>query len=200
MGSNNQGQPTAGEVRARLEWFKAEILPHEAALRARLRRILPGRADLDDIAAEAMARAFATPDFARISAGRAWLFRLARNLFIDQARRSRIVAFEALADYELIADSRDSEAALEARDALRRLQTIIEGLPIQCRRAFILRRIYERPVAEIAETMNLSVSTVDKHIARATAKVMTAMAEFGDLDIERSGAEPGERGIGSVIP
>ena len=78
----------AWAMRARLNWFKAEILPHEAALRARLRRVMPRRADIDNIVAEAMARAFATEDFGRVTSGRGWLFRVARNLVIDEARRA----------------------------------------------------------------------------------------------------------------
>ncbi|MBB6228763.1 RNA polymerase sigma-70 factor (ECF subfamily) [Polymorphobacter multimanifer] len=182
--SNNHDPRVAGaQVRARLDWFKGQVLPHEAALRARLRRIMPRRADLDDIVAEALARAFATEDFARVTGGRAWLFRIARNLIIDQARRDKIISFEQLADFDLIASDVNTEARLEARDELRRLEAIVDTLPIQCRRAFILRRIYDKPVAEIAEEMGLSVSTVDKHIARATAKVMVAIGEFEEFRV-----------------
>lgn len=89
-----QNQPDKlHQVRARLDWFKAEVLPHEAALRARLRRVMPRRADIDNIVAEALARAFATENFARVTSGRAWLFRVARNLVIDEARRAQIIGF-----------------------------------------------------------------------------------------------------------
>lgn len=177
------GKLDARLLRARIDWFKAEVLPHEAALRSRLRRVMPRRADLDDIVAESLARAFDTKDFARVTGGRAYVFRIARNLIIDQARRDKIVSFEQLADFDLIASDQNAEARLEARDELRRLEAIVDTLPIQCRRAFILRRIYDKPVAEIAEEMGLSVFTVDKHIARATAKVMLAIGEFEEFRI-----------------
>ena len=137
---------------------------------------------LDNIVAEAMARAFATEDFGRVTSGRGWLFRVARNLVIDEARRARIVGFEQLVEIDLIEEIGAAEARLEARDALRRLEAIVETLPIQARRAFILRRVHDKSVRDIAEEMGLSVFTVDKHIARATAMVMRALAEFGDLD------------------
>lgn len=169
------------QVRARLDWFKAEILPHEGALRARLVRVMPRRTDIDNIVAEAMARAFATENFVRVTSGRAWLFRVARNLVIDEARRAQIIKFEQLVDVDLIEEIGAAEARLGARDTLRRLEAIVETLPIQARRAFILRRVHDKSVREIAEEMGLSVYTVDKHIARATAMVMRALAEFGDL-------------------
>jgi RNA polymerase sigma factor (sigma-70 family) len=189
-------------TRAKLEWFKLTILPHEAALRARLRRILPRRIDIDDLVAETMTRAFATEDHARITAGRAYIFQIARNLIIDEARRNRVVAFDQLVDADLLTDTLSTEAALEARDELRRLQAIIDTLPIQCRRAFILRRVYGKSGNEIAEEMGLAVSTVDKHIARATLKVMEALGEYEDFGFGRSRLQrrgtTGDRGRGGA--
>ena len=185
-------------VRAKLDWFKTTILPHEAALRGRLRRILPRRDDLDDLVAEVMTRAYATVDYAQLTAGRAYLFQIARNLIIDEARRAKIVSFDQIADVDLLMDHSSAERMLQARDELRRLDEIIETLPIQCRRAFILRRVHDKSVREIAEEMGLSVSTVDKHIGRATIRVMQAIGQFEDFGFERSlrqrGGATGDRG------
>jgi RNA polymerase sigma-70 factor (ECF subfamily) len=190
-------------VRAKLDWFKETILPHEGALRGRLRRVLPRRDDLDDLVSEVMTRAYATEDFARFTAGRAYLFQIARNLIIDEARRAKIVSFEQIADVDLLMDHASAEKMLQARDELRRLGEIIETLPIQCRRAFILRRVHDKSVREIAEEMGLSVSTVDKHIGRATIRVMQAIGQFEDFGFERSlrqrGGAAGDRG-GSSTP
>ncbi|MCJ2185747.1 sigma-70 family RNA polymerase sigma factor [Novosphingobium beihaiensis] len=164
-------------ARSKLDWFKQTILPHEAALRGRLRRVLPHSSELDDMVSETMARAFAVEDYRRVTNGRSYLFTIARNLVIDEARRAKVVSYEVIADLDLIADDMSAERKLQARDELRRLETIIDSLPIQCRRAFILRRLHGRPVKEIAEEMGLSVSTVDKHIARAALKVMQAIGK-----------------------
>jgi len=171
---------TNNPVRLRLDWFKATILPHEAALRGRMRRVLKQREDLDDVVAEVLARAYAAADFTRITSGRAYLFQIARNLLIDEARRAKIVVLEDIVDLDLVADTLSAERLLQARDQLRRLEAIVETLPPQCRRAFILRRVHDRSVKEIAEEMGLSVFTVDKHIAKATLKVMQALGQFED--------------------
>ena len=173
-------------VRVKLDWFKTIILPHEAALRSRLRRAMPRRDDVDDLVSEAMTRAYATVDFERVTLGRAYLFQIARNLVIDEARRAKIVSLEQIADVDLIPDHSSAENVLMARDQLRRLEAIIETLPPQCRRAFILRKVHDKPVREIAEEMGLSVFTIDKHIARAMVKVMQAIGQFEDLGFERS--------------
>nr|WP_302849066.1 sigma-70 family RNA polymerase sigma factor [Sphingobium sp. AS12] len=170
-----------------MEWFKTVILPQEAALRGRLRRILPSTHELDDMVAEVMTRAYATENWENVTTGRAYLFTIARNLVIDTARRNKVVSFETMADLELLGGENTIEAQLHAREALRQVQVIVESLPVQCRRVFILRRIHEKSMLEIAEEMSLSVSTVEKHLAKAIAIVMRAWAEREETDFERAG-------------
>lgn len=174
-------------VRAKLEWFKTVILPQEAALRGRLRRILPSTHELEDMVAEVLARAYATENWENVTTGRAYLFTIARNLVIDTARRNKVVSFETIADLELLGGENNIEAQLHAREALRQVEAIVESLPTQCRRVFILRRIHEKSMLEIAEEMSLSVSTVEKHLAKAIAIVMRAWSEREETDFERAG-------------
>jgi RNA polymerase sigma factor (sigma-70 family) len=138
------------------------ILPQEAALRGRLRRILPSTHELEDMVAEVLARAYATENWENVTTGRAYLFTIARNLVIDTARRNKVVSFETIADLELLGGENTIEAQLHAREALRQVEAIVDSLPTQCRRVFILRRIHEKSMLEIAEEMSLSVSTVEK--------------------------------------
>ncbi|MBW8911858.1 MAG: sigma-70 family RNA polymerase sigma factor [Sphingomonas sp.] len=145
----------------RIDWFKASILPHEGALRARLRRASASEADLDDLVSEALVRAYGTADWANIANGRHYLFRIARNVLIDNARRNAILSFDSVADLaDTQADSR-TETGISARDELRQVQRAIETMPPQCRRVFILRRVHGRSIGEIAAEMELSASTVE---------------------------------------
>ena len=171
-------------VRAKLNWFQTIILVHRSALRARLRQMAGSGHELDDLCAEVLARAYSVSHWERITAGRAFLFQIARNLIIDNARRNKIVAFEAIADLELLRDGPDMEAQLLARDELKRLQAIVEQLPSQARKVFLLRRVEEKALGEIAEEMKLSVSTVEKHLAKAMLLVMQAYAKFEDRDFD----------------
>ena len=145
-----------------------------------MRRLLPAGYDVDNLVAEAMARAYSAGDPHHTGSGRAFLFQIARNLLIDEVRREKIVSFEFVADMELLHADEKTENVLYARDELRHLQKILDTLPPQCRRAFILRRVFDKSVIEIAEEMRLSVSTVDKHLMRASAKIMDALSQFED--------------------
>lgn len=181
----------------RLEWFKAVILPHEGALRSRLRRLCPAGFDVDNLVAESLARAYTAKDITRIIIGRGYLFAIARNLLIDAARRDTIVSLDFVADLDILRSDDTLEASLTARDELRWLQAVIDTLPPQCRRVFLLRRIHELSLTEIAGQMALSVSTVEKHLAKAVMLVAKAVSEREGGSFERtprrSGQQAGDR-------
>src|SRR3546814_1187574 len=80
---------------------------------------------------------------------------ISRNMLIDAARRDAVVSFYQFGDFDGLRHDHSLEAALSARDELRQLEKIIATLPTQSRRAFVLRRVCERPVAEIAVEMGL---------------------------------------------
>lgn len=195
----------AKSVRERLDWFKQAILPHEGALRSRLRRIVSRSHDVDDIVAECMARAYANGDIHRTHSGKAFLFQIARNLLIDEARREKIVSFELVAELDVLHADNSTEEALHARDELRHLQIILDTLPPQCRRAFILRRVHGKSVKDIAEEMGLAVFTVDKHLTRAAVKIMQAIGQFEGSgfgwSLQKRAGHAGDRSrSGSSVP
>jgi RNA polymerase sigma-70 factor (ECF subfamily) len=162
----------------RLAWFKAVILPHEGVLRGRLRRLTPPGFDLDNLVAESLARAYAAKEIDRITGGRSYLFTIAHNLLIDAARRDTIVSLDFVADLDTLRAVDDSmEAGISARAELRWLQSVVDTLPPQCRRVFLLRRVHDHSLEEIAAEMALSVSTVEKHLAKAVRLVASALAE-----------------------
>lgn len=163
------------DARAKLEWFKATILPHRRALHAHLRM----RSDVEDLVAEALTRAWACNDWSRIDKGRAYLFQVARNLVIDLARREKIIAYDTVVDIDLLESGQSLERQLDARDEVRRLQAILEEMPVQCRRVFVLRRVYGKTLAEIAGEMGLSVSTIEKHLAKGIRLLTQALEADG---------------------
>jgi RNA polymerase sigma factor (sigma-70 family) len=173
------------ERSARLAWFKTIILPHESALRRRVRRWAAPDTDVDDVVAEVLTRAYTTGDWQRIDQGRGFLFAVARNLMVDAARRRAVVSFDMMADMELlnVADEAPTaEAAASARDELRQLQAAVDALPPQCRKVFLLRRVEERSPADIAAQLGLSISTVEKHLAKGMAYVTQALADTDPLN------------------
>lgn len=175
------------ELLVRLEWFKAIILPHEGAVRARLKRICPAGFDVENLVAESLTRAYQVNDFSRVTAGRSYLFAIARNLLIDALRRETIVSLDFVADLDVLrSDDVGAERQIQARDELRWLQGLLERLSPQPRRVFVLRRVHDLSLATIADQMGLSVSTVEKHLAKALTFVAKARAEREDDEFGRT--------------
>ena len=172
---------------ARIAWFKAGVLPHEASLRRFLRRTGAPDMDLDDLVSEALTRTYAAEDWRRITNGRSYLFTIARNLVFDAARRQKIVAFETVADLDalgLVDAQPSAEAVLTTRDELRVLQAAVERLPPRAREVFLLRRVENLSQRQVGERLNLSVSTVEGHFTKAIAALTKALQ---DSDPIRSG-------------
>jgi len=69
------------------EWFLDELYPHEAMLRAWLASRFPSISDFGDIIQEAYVRTVKRSRNKHLTAPKAFLFAIARNLCIDVLRR-----------------------------------------------------------------------------------------------------------------
>jgi RNA polymerase sigma-70 factor, ECF subfamily len=69
-------------------------------------------------------------------------------------------------------DTPDLRAAdLESRDVLRRFDRLLDRLSARDRLVFVLRRMDDMTIEEIAETMDLSTSTVKRAMAHASERL-----------------------------
>ena len=103
----------------------AEVAPH---LRAFARGLCGCRDRADDLAQEAMLRAWAARD--RYAAGtnfKAWTFTILRNHFYSEARRARFHGeYDEVAAERILCAEPGQESAIELADVLRALTTIPE--------------------------------------------------------------------------
>lgn len=162
-------------------WFVAEVLPHAAAYRAKAAYFC-GRDDADDLVQEAYARVLKTPDHRAIVAPRGFVLTIVHNLALERLRRARVVRIDLLASLEMldVADpAPDAFAIAAGRSELQRLLDLIDGLPPQCGRVLHMRKVQGMSPAAIAETLSISVSTVEKHIAKGLALVTRARRDGG---------------------
>lgn len=161
------------------------------AHRAELLRFLAARtgnpAEAEDLAQELWLRAHRTPS-GPVANGRAYLFRMANNLVLDQVRerrrreqRDRAWHGEAYGDPSgapEAADPRaDAERAIEEREEAALLASAIANLPDGARRAFRLHKIDGFSHAEVAERLGISRSGVEKHIALAMKHLRRALGD-----------------------
>ena len=106
---------------------------------------------------------------------RAWMFRLLRNLFLDQQRRRRVEQ-RGLA---VLPPARPQAPVQAGRDALHDLEAAIAALPPAQREALILVAALELDIAEAASITGVAEGTVKARVSRARA----ALAR--DFDTQR---------------
>ena len=164
-----------------VRWFAREILPHEADVRRWLVRRVRGMADchVDEVVQEAYARLWAAGT-QRILNPRAYFFVTVRHIVAEALRRSRVVSIETIADVDslnIASSDVGPERRLSGREEIERMGHILAKLPPKCREAFELRKFAELSQREIAERMQVSESTVEKHLVKALRIVMQEMKE-----------------------
>lgn len=149
------------------------------ALLPRLRRLarsLTGSADkADELVQTACAKALAAQ--ASWQPGTrfdSWLFRIARNAWIDEVRRNRIQVSDAEEDEIERVAGPGGEDAQVARMTLATVMEAIGRLPPEQREVLVLVVMEEMSYAEAAEVLGVPTGTVMSRLARAREKIAAA--------------------------
>lgn len=132
--------------------------------------------EADDLVQEAWIRLECYRREQPVDEPEAFLMRAALNLSID-AHRSRLArGEEVLLEDVVLVDTRPGvEAVLLARERLERLSVCLGRLNGKTRDIFLAHRIDGMSYQQIAKLHGLSVSSVEKHIAKATLLVTSWM-------------------------
>lgn len=107
----------------------------------------------------------------------AFLMRAALNLSIDAYRLRQSRGEEVVLEEQVLLDlSPDAEAVLLAKERVVRLSVCLSRLGERTREIFLAHRIDGLSYQEIAREHHLSVSTVERHVAKALL-LLTAWME-----------------------
>ncbi len=152
-----------------------EVTPH---LRAFARALCGCRDRADDLAQEALMRAWAARD--RYTAGtnfKAWTFTILRNHFYSEARRARFHGdYDETVAERILRAPASQESAIELSDVMRALAAV----PDTYREALILVAVGSLSYEEIADVCGIALGTVKSRICRARAMLCNVL-ESGQL-------------------
>ena len=163
--------------RRRRSRFESVVLPHLDAAYALARWLTRNDADAADVVQEAMLRAFRYFDTYHVGDAKSWILRIVRRTCYSWLERNRPTDIVPLDDEEVL-DKGDvngqvatgnTEALLQHRSDLRRLDVLIEALPAPLREVIVLRELQELGYREIAEVTGVPIGTVMSRLHRARA-------------------------------
>lgn len=160
--------------RGRQEEFTRQALAYADGLH-NLARYLAGDG-ADDLVQETYARAIAAaPRFAAGTNLKAFLFRILRNAFLDQARRARNQPEPPEPEPDLLRD--DAELDLLRSAVGRDIEEALLRLPIDSRTAILLD-LEGLTEGEVAEVMGCARGTVKSRLSRARALLRQSLRAY----------------------
>jgi RNA polymerase sigma-70 factor (ECF subfamily) len=113
----------------------------------------------------------------------AYVFRTARNLLIDCARRARVVSFVLVTELDELPEAPRNEWCPERETAagveLRLLADALGSLPPRCREVVRLRRVEGLSQRDIAARLGIAEGTVEKHMTLGMRALAEALAGRG---------------------
>jgi len=106
----------------------------------------------------------------------AFIYRMGCNIMLDRLKqqrracaRDRAWTRTQLVEHNgvSVADTPDPDAAIAARQRITRILAILENLSPQCGRAFRLHKFDGLSHSQVADTMGITRSAVEKHVSKA---------------------------------
>jgi RNA polymerase sigma-70 factor (ECF subfamily) len=158
-----------------------EFRASKAALRRFMWRFFPRGQDVDDLLQETFLRAYAAEAQRTILLPRAYLFRTAKHVALNEIARRKNSATQAVEDFDdpavVGSDTQAGvEQQVEARQRLALFAEALAALPDQCRRVLVLKKIEGLSQREIAAKLGIAESTVEKHLAKGLLQTRDFMA------------------------
>ncbi|MBY8947731.1 MULTISPECIES: RNA polymerase sigma factor [unclassified Pseudomonas] len=160
--------------------LKGLFLKHADTLRGYLARKVRDPQLAADLVQESFLRLAEKPAGERIDNSQGYLYRTASNLLIDHIRQEARRKTDSV-PHEALAEIEDEVAGLEAQAMAQQqrqaLKQALAELPERTQQIFHLNRIEGMTHAQVARHLDISDSSVQKHLAKALAYVMQRLQD-----------------------
>ncbi len=167
-----------------------EFKNSQLSLRNFISRYVVSPHDIDDVSQETFLRAYKAEQEKEIEHPKAFLFRIAKNLMLSEFSRKAKKITSYIEDYDNSEDflnSANLEQDILAQQKLGIYCEAVASLPPQCRRVVVMKKVYGMKNKEIAARLELSVSTVEKHLSKGIRQSNAIFLQrYGDTDSKQS--------------
>ena len=154
--------------------------------------------DVEDVVQETYMRVFQAAKRRPIRSPQSFMLKTARNIALDKLAWADALnhvitptgedGSDAEGDpFETLREERTPEVVLDSEQEFIVFCRGIRELPRQCRRAFLLRKVYGLSQREVAARMGVTEGAIEKHIARAMLACDRYMQAHGYQQRRNSG-------------
>ncbi len=165
--------------------FNRAMAEYADGLKGFAARMLRDDVMAEDMAQDAFLALYRNMHKVPESAFRPWLYRVTRNLCLDQLRRRKFKMrlFRDLSkdsEFELVPEDTQGirpDQHAESEEARIAMEEAIENLPAKFREAFLLCEVQGLSYEEAASIMDCPVKTVSTRLFRARQRFRTAVAK-----------------------
>ncbi len=132
-------------------------------------RMVPPK-EIEDIVQETYVRICSVKQSEQIRHPRSFMYQTARNLALDHLKRAETRMGVSMEEEGVNPDwmTEEQDQVYDQVSATQEFEQFCEAvrqLPLQCRRVFVLKKVYGYSQKEIAKSLSISENTVEKHIA-----------------------------------
>ena len=139
--------------------------------------------DAEDLVQEVFARLWAREKNTPILKLDSYLFQTASNVLNDYFRKRKVRQQDQhffSEDEQVFGSDFSTERVLLGKDAIKSVLTEIKKLPQKTQDIFVLRAFEGKSGAEVADMMNVSVRSIEKHMAKALVHLNQTVRKIGD--------------------
>lgn len=137
-----------------------------------------------DFAQEAFVRLWNNCSSVTFEKVKSYLFTIGNRLFLDHYDHQKVVMkFEYRSDISESQMEHNPEYLYRHEEFKERLEEAMSDLPEKQRTVFLMSRIDKMKNREIADDLDLSIKTVEKHVSTAIKTLKESLDEISDLKI-----------------
>ena len=145
------------------------FVKHQSFLKRFLTRFLSSSHDIEDVVQDSYLKALCAEKNQEIHSPKAFLFRIARNEALKELRKKSRRITDYIEELD-IPEASTSETSVEDSSVAKQrfglfCQSALDMTP-RCRKVFLMCKVYGFSYKEIASQLGISVSGVEKHVAR----------------------------------
>jgi len=168
-------------------------------------RIVPPD-EIEDIVQETFVRICQIENKENINSPKSFIYKTARNLALDFKKKAGVRLVDGVDDPQdlelMLLNQYTSQQNIDEMydnavtdNEFSNFCEAVRLLPVQCRKAFVLKKVYGYSQREIAQQLSISESTVEKHISlglkRCTLFMRTQQKQQGKNSVKESNNQHG---------